>query len=362
MTGMDGAAPAPTFKGMLIAVLIGCLLVVGIAEVVLRIVYPQWDEFSSARFLSGEVVSEFGPVVTGRPGFDGYFSQNNGDFRTSIRINAFGLRNESPVDAADGRIWVVGDSMTFGWGVEASEMYSNVTADISGLPTYNVASPGTDVCGYQALLARMPADVRPSAVVLGLIVENDIRTYDCQKMAQAYEGAEFSADYGFEPWRLIWWKVRLTELSALYNFMAVSVKRVGGLEAIFRMLGFVEANAEKRHPVLKAEIGTAAGTVAHEIDRLRALLPEDTPFAVLVVPAREELKTNSDYWTDLRTSVSTALQTRGIEVLDPSEAFALEGYEATHLVHDGHWTVKGHELAAKVVSAWVLEAGSLTGD
>ncbi len=189
----------PTLLGMAAAIAIGCGLLVFAAEGVLRVVMPHWQEFYSGRFMHVVQVPEHGLVTTGRPGFDGYFSQNNGDFRVRLQINDFGFRNPDPVNKADGRIWFIGDSMAFGWGVEQNEMYSSVAGALLNAPTYNVASPGTNVCGYQALLARTLKHASPRAVIVGLILENDIGDYDCRAEAQSSSaeavqpGADISA-------------------------------------------------------------------------------------------------------------------------------------------------------------------------
>ena len=60
---------------------------VAAAETVIRFTMPEWREFSSGRFMHRTVVPGHAPIDLGRAGFDGYFAQNNGDFRARIRIN-----------------------------------------------------------------------------------------------------------------------------------------------------------------------------------------------------------------------------------------------------------------------------------
>ena len=179
----------PTLKGRLIAVLVGIVLAGVFAEGALRVAMPHWREFYSGWFIGKAVVPGHGVVNIGKPGFDGYFAQNNGDFRVRITVNDFGLRDPNPVEAAAGRIWIIGDSMSFGWGVEHDRMYSSVIGGALNAPAYNVASPGTDVCGYQALLARMPENAKPRAVIVGLVLENDVHAYDCRAAARGRERA-----------------------------------------------------------------------------------------------------------------------------------------------------------------------------
>ena len=76
-----------TLIGGFFAFLIGCLILVGVAEVALRFIYPTWADFSVNRFVQTEPAPGLGIIFTGKPGFNGYFAQNNGDFRAHIHIN-----------------------------------------------------------------------------------------------------------------------------------------------------------------------------------------------------------------------------------------------------------------------------------
>ena len=338
-------APKLTWKGRVIAVGVGVVLLAFAAEGVLRIAMPHWREFYSGWFMRTIDVPDHGMVTTGRPGFDGYFAQNNGDFRVRIQVNDFGLRNPDPVDKAQDSVWFVGDSMTFGWGVERSEIYSAVAGRLGKFPTYNVASPGANVCGYQALVARMPEGARPRAVIVGLILENDIAAYDCRKAARDAPPAEKMSAKGL--------KVFLTRNTALYNFLAVSLKRVGFVRDMLTALGLIA----KEHAYTRAlsESGMAAATerTAAEIEVIRNALPVGTPFAVLIVPARFEVRDSDAFYRDLRQSMLAALAKRGIHAIDPIEKFLSAGFKPTHFAHDGHWSPLGHVLAGQAAAEWL---------
>ena len=206
-----------------IAIGMGVVLTILIAEAVLRAVFPGWREFDAARFTSFITIENYGILKIGKPGFDGYFSQNNGDFRTHIKINQFGLRNPEPIEKAGGRIWIIGDSMAFGWGIEQNEIYSEVIQKTLGIQTYNLAAPGNDICGYQKMAARIPAGLRPKAVIVGLILENDVKDYDCRALFRQFnidKPAKLPSSTSISRTRI---KVFLTRSSATYNFIAVSL-------------------------------------------------------------------------------------------------------------------------------------------
>lgn len=342
--------PQITLGGRLLALGVGFLIFLGMAEVALRIVNPHWDEFYSARFIQAVNDPDYGRFAMGRPGFDGHFAQNNGDFRTRIRINQSGLRNDEPIEAADGRIWVVGDSMAFGWGVEREETYTARFAEFSGKPVYSVASPGTDLCGYQGLLGRMPKDLTPTGVILGLIVENDIRDYDCRAEAERLKNAPPQSKE--TSYSLLSVKLWFTGHSALYNFMAVSLKRVHVVNELLIKVGLLKKGHAYRRILKEADLKKDVAKTARELAALRAMLPPDLPFVVLVAPARFEILHDDPFYRQLRLALLDALKNLNIQVVDPLNALKEAGFEPTHFKHDGHWSPLGHEIAAREIARW----------
>ncbi len=339
----------PTLRVRIVAVLTGIVLACAAGEGVLRIVMPNWHEFYAGWFMRKTVVPGHGVVITGRPGFDGYFAQKNGDFRVRVTINDFGLRNLDPAEAAGRRIWIIGDSIAFGWGVERDEMYSSVIARTLNTPTYNVAGPGTDVCGYQALLARMPENVKPRAVIVSLVVENDLHAYDCRAAArQQKDTATTGPAEGVTPNSRSSVKALLTRYSALYNFVAAGLKSIDVLQEALTAIRHAY-----RRVIADDKTDAAVDKTADELAALRAMLPKDTPFAVLIVPARTEIKDGDAFYRRLRLQTNAALTSRGIAVIDPYDRFAAAGFGPTHLAHDGHWSALGHRLAGEAVALWL---------
>ena len=335
----------------------GLVLGVLLAEAAGRVLFPEWRDFYNGRFMSSVYVPGYGETTLGRAGFDGHFAQNNGDFRVRVRINGFGLRNPKPVEKADGRIWVVGDSFTFGWGVEQNEMYSSVLARVLDEPTYNVASPGTNVCGYQALIARMPANIRPKAIVVGLTLENDVRRYTCKRVdkAQAEKKQAGESEPQDEKAALLnpsltGVKWLLTKHSAFYNIAVTAMKRVPAINEGLVWLGL--AAREHVDPgVIRAEaIDAIAENTADELVRLRALLPAETPLLILLIPARFEIRDDTPVHAALRNRMAEELTKRGLPFLDPFEQFRRAGFGPTHFPHDGHWSSAGHDIAGRAAA------------
>lgn len=343
------ATPGPlrSFALALAALAVGGVLSLALLEVASRLLFPQWREFATERFLHSIDVPGYARFAVGKPGFDGYFAHNAGDYRIHIRINGFGLRNDEPVEDAAGRLWAVGDSFTFGWGVERDEIFDRVAARELGIASYSVASPGTNICGYQALLARMPAGLAPAAAVVGLTLENDIHDYDgCKPPAANVPPAP-------ERFNLMALKGLLTSHSAAYNFLAVALKRAQAVQALLMQAGLLEREHIDRSGLSADSLGPAIASSADELARLKGMLPPGTPFAVLLIPGRTEIKDGNPLIRQLRLQMGQALAARGIEVVDPIEPVARLGLHAAHFAHDGHWSAAGHAAAGKMVAAWL---------
>lgn len=342
------SAYQPTFLGKMIAIAIGMLLTLAIAEVAARLAFPNWREFYSGWFMTATQVSGYGQVVIGTPGFNGHFAQNNGDFRVRIRVNDFGLRNDEPVSAAHHRIWTIGDSMTFGWGVDRDDAFVAVAGRESGMPVYNVAAPGASVCGYQALSARMPDSIRPLAVVVGLVIENDLDNYDCAKAATVMPEPE-RIDHSIRTL-----KYYLTGQSALYNSLAVGLKRVAMVERLLEKAGLIAPLSSDRAIPGPEERSMLAESTVAELIRLRDMFPH-IPFSVLIIPARHEIKDDDPTFRDLRERVEDRLSHSGISYLDPIEDLKRAGFRTVHFDHDGHWNEAGHKIAGELVARWIKD-------
>jgi hypothetical protein len=328
-------------------ILIGLLTAIALAEVSARLLFPNWMEFQSDRFLQPDVADGHPALLIGKPGFQGYFAQNDGDFRVAISINAFGLRNREPVTEADGKTWVVGDSFAFGWGVASADMLSARITN-AGIPAYNVASPGTNVCGYQSLVERMPKTVRPRTMIVVLTLENDIGVYDCRKRRAGESPATpaFRISLGaLKEW--------LIDSSAFYNLFAIAVKKSPALRDALIDLGLV-ARPHVGHDRPEAtQIPESTESTARELSALRQTLRADTRFAVLLVPSRFEVRDGDLTSRRLRLAMIDALTEAKIETIDPTADFVNAGFGKVFFTHDGHWTPLGHRIAADAAVAWL---------
>jgi hypothetical protein len=114
-----------------------------------------------------------GDVLRTRRNFEGHWTAS--DFDISIRTNARGYREDRNFEDADVDVAFMGDSFTFGQGVNVEERYSNKAAAM--LPGQTVVSlsynNGFQPEHYEYFLQQHPA-LKPKVLFVGLYLGNDL--------------------------------------------------------------------------------------------------------------------------------------------------------------------------------------------
>ena len=145
----------------------------------------------------------------------------------------------------------------------------------------------------------------------------------------------------------------LTEYSALYNFFAVSLKRVSIMREALIWAGIVKKSHAYRNPLEGKNMEQIAKATANELGRLRNMFDANTKFVVQIAPARFEIANDDPAYIAARLKLREALTEREISYVDLIDRFKANGFEATHFIYDGHWSAKGHRLAAEETAAWL---------
>jgi len=129
----------------LLTFVIACTLSLIILEALLSKYLPYFNPaFAVSCFRNDEGV----PLLWPRPSEQ---RQSNafGEYDVAVSINKYGLRDKKEINSSNiNDIFVVGDSFTFGHGVEEDERFSNILESISGIQVYNLGIPGTDLADY----------------------------------------------------------------------------------------------------------------------------------------------------------------------------------------------------------------------
>ena len=87
-------------------------------------------------------------------------------FDTKVFINARGFRDSTPDgDGANTAVLAIGDSWTFGYGVNYEQSYPYVLGEFTGLRVANAGVPAYGAAGTMILLRRALDHLRPTGVV-----------------------------------------------------------------------------------------------------------------------------------------------------------------------------------------------------
>jgi len=320
-----------------LTVVVAIVVGLGLLEALTRLFFPAFDP--SGRF---GLSHPLGSLTVGTPGASTRQVKNTGDYDVAVRLNRHGLRDDKDItEAASGDLVFVGDSFTWGWGVEAAERFSDRVQALTGRRAFNLATP-TDIAGYAELLDYAQSlGARIGEVVVGLCMENDLGLYD----STGIPAHAMTMD----------WKGWLTERSAAYLLLATMIHRTPALKALAVGAGAIVPNFD----------GMGLNTYDAQVieasaDQLQAL-SKRFPTLVVLIPSRALwIDSNRAEEDRVHKALVAALTRRGIAVLDPRPLMEAGGTPlAYHFDNDGHWNARGHALVAEAI-AKCLAGGAAT--
>lgn len=173
-------------KGKYVLVLFSIGLSMLGCELIVAIVHPQptWNRLladTPAMYVESDTL----PFAL-RAGYKGKFVRR--EFNTGISINSMGLRNRE-FDSSNRdkfRILVLGDSFTFGHGVEQEEAYPAIVETLlqqrygeGKIETINAGfASGYSPDTYYLYLKQTGLSLKPDLVLIGLFIGNDLDGYD----------------------------------------------------------------------------------------------------------------------------------------------------------------------------------------
>lgn len=309
---------------LLLSTVLGLVL----AEGLTRLLQPAFDPSGQFGF-----THSVGDLVLGPPGTEARQAKNTGDFDVLVRINRHGLRDDNDVaTATNADIVVVGDSVAWGWGVEARERFSDLLQGLTGRRTFNVSAP-TDIDGYAALLAYARSlGAKIGQVVVAVSMETDLRDYG------ATPAGAGSSGFDVKNW--------LARHSAAYILLTTAVHQTPWLREPAVRAGLVVPNLEgiARHKNDPALVAAAA-------DRLQALAQQYKLLVVLIPSRALWVGDNRTVEDRLHRDLVATLSGRGVEVLDLRPFWEAGGAPlGYHFANDCHWNPRGHRLAAGAIS------------
>jgi len=279
---------------------------------------------------------------------------DTGESRWTVRTDAQGFRvprDGAPADPRPVALWL-GDSYTFGQGVDFEDTYvGRLAADPSRRDRHVDAGVG----GYGPIQYRQTLEyvlargLRPRVVLVGTFLGNDF--FDCiwSKDVAVHDGV--LADDGG-------WKSFIRRRSHLYRLAAAALHRFRPPPIRQDLLDREMADPRSWSD---GELAEAERVFRRELQRIAALCREHgIALAVLVIPrdttvdavARGGAPAGGDPALPRDRAVAI-LRELGIRHLDLTPVLAGRPVAETYFPHDGHFTPRGHALAADAMrAAW----------
>lgn len=353
-----------------------------LAELVLGAFFPQrtvkqYLEDRPAMFRANNIM-----FMDLKPGFSGYLKEE--EFRTNVEINALGYRQAEFEQQKDGqqRILVVGDSFTFGYGVEESDGYVRVMErELNGgkpgsVEAINAGVPAWWTDSYYLYLKTRGIALQPDIVVLGLFMGNDIDARDARfaiwpavdaqglPLATTSERVRIDNGHRVRVKRRARWTVPVLRNSHLFQLLYSSVKNVGRVlspKVQAQTLYQEKYSAETEEIIVKVEaLISAMKTLSNQAGArfLVAMIPERNQ----VYPPAGGDEAALDYAKPQRLFAEffSRENIEHIDLLPAMHRAAIASDEPLYYSKDSHFTATGYAIAGKEIAEFLRARDMVT--
>jgi hypothetical protein len=315
-----------------------------LAEIVLRMVFDEFDPEQKLEFKMMDPGYQLGPA-----GYSGRHTKNTGDFDVAVEINNDGFRDSKSLTDSNSEHWfLVGDSFSFGFGVEAQHRFSNLLETRLDSSIFNISIPN-NLQGYYFLVEharQQGAEI--GRLMIGVCMENDLANYSQLKHTEPVtDVSEIPRN-----WNMGRIKYFLSTRSAVYMAMTKLVHHTPWLRKLAIESGLLIANLDGI-PVTDH----SRSMIESSVDQLERIADIDgiNDVLVILIPSRglwledlssEHEKIHYDFVDSLRSS--------GLNFIDLRNEFENSGDPLQfHFSNDGHWNQKGHALAASAIATYL---------
>ena len=309
-----------------------CLAILAF-EVSLKAFFPIYDPSGKVELQSIDGV----PLLAHRESYRKQW-KNTGDYNVDIYANELGFRNRKNLKNSNKDwLFVVGDSFSFGHGVNEENRFSDLLETDFNLGNVANIAIATDIDGYAKLIKYAQANgAKINKIILGLCIENDFKIYNEPNKPKGGK-----SDFG-----LYNLKAFLKNNTASYNMFTQAVHGNNFLQKMFKKMGLINETYTSIEPHSK-EI------VRNTIERIRELFDDVNADEshVLLIPHR-------GIWLDKKRKehlevhylIKSLLNEMTINVIDPLDSFEESDDPMIYLFkHDGHWNKMGHKLVSEVI-------------
>jgi len=315
------------------------IIAVSLFETAVRLLFPQYDPSGHVTF----IINKDGVTLSEKRG---KFRQikNTGDYNVLVRISELGLRESKPLKTSTSKdFFVVGDSFSFGWGVEEDERFSNqLESLLKQSKVFNISIP-TDFDGYDNLVSYAKKNgAKIKKLIIGVTMENDIRMYGKSINNRAKKNKSVSNKISLSKLKYF-----LRDHSAAYFFTTSIIHRNEFLKKISIKMDLIVPNsAILSNRTFNKKVITSSvkrlKKISEKFNSLALIIPSR---ALWTGPKKERViadKTHSFFMSEMKRL--------GIKFLDMKVILERSGNPMHfHFKHDGHWTAAAHQLAAKIL-------------
>lgn len=287
-----------------------------------------------------------------------------GEWDVTIKTSSLGLRNDELQKSNKPRILVLGDSFTFGYGVENNETYVNL---LKGLFNNSIDFINAGYAsGYSAdteyvYLKKHGLKLSPDIVMLGFFIGNDIS--DIMSNNHGIEDDEIknvsSNIYYIDDSNRLrvkglekkWYyntNVYLSMKSHAYIFFKTRIRQ------IFQGRELVEGTIynEERNEKLSGAINNTKDLL---IKMNKITNESNVGFVIILIPTREQVYNTKIFdkkgskldLEKINLEFISFFESNGINYIDLLPY--LRNEENIYFKTDPHWNKKGHEFVAKVI-------------
>lgn len=330
----------------------------------------------------------------------GYFGKKNiegvwstPEFRINIKHNSLGFRDseykfEKQTDIK--RIVVLGDSFTWGWGVNKENIYTEkLETSLKKTEVINMGIPGYGMAKEYLLLNRYALKFKPDIVIVSFFLddflkkelEKDDSIFEDEQLSQQnYQALSLKDKKSPEEGKIrkinnsesISIQNFLRKNSSLYNFVATKIKIsdwFSGLRELFFKLELM-----KRLPPVSI-VATYAlknknlwGYTEEAILKMKSL-SEKHNFKLIVVIIPEKPQVYEKFWPIIHSTYNISekdlmmpnnfirelCEKNSINVLDLLPTFRkyADKGEKLYFDYDPHWNARGHELASEALLKYI---------
>ena len=282
-------------------------------------------------------------------------------FDIEYRSNSIGARDiERSLDSKVRRIIMLGDSFVEGYGVNVNDRMSNMIEKFVGAPVLNFGSAGHfSIVQYYLIYRDLASQFSHDAVVIGFLPDNDFTDNDPEYpkwISQGYRyrpyyrrsGDQFEIFYKTDkPERMITFDdyADYTSPWMIYYRCFWSSGIIAQLRHIKRnwnsssqYSGYFETSPERLQ---------AAFYFLRQIKRIAG----ERPVYVFLIPRLRDLQRLRREDSPVAAAFHSFGDKVGIKVIDLAPAMASEpDLDSLYLPCDGHWSRKGHQRAAELLS------------